>query len=296
MLSEPTPHAVMSSLPIHRHALGLGLRPCFYQALERSSAQVDFFEVLVENYLGISPLPRDNLRRVSERYPIVGHGVSLNLLGSEPLNMDYLSRVKDLVAEFSMPYMTDHLCWSAHGALTHHDLLPVPYARELIPYAAERAAAVQEFLGVPFGIENLSSYVAFTRDEIPEWEFYRAVVEQSGCWHMLDVNNVFVSSKNHRFSAAEYLAAVRWDRVLQVHIAGHQTRPDGLLHDTHDRPVRAEVWELYAEAWRLGGPFPTLLEWDAEIPTLDDAVRELHSARAFHVPRAATSAKGEQVS
>jgi uncharacterized protein len=293
----------MSAPPLDRRALGLGLRPRFYQDLERSSPRVDFFEALVENYLGAASLPRENLRRVAGRYPVVGHGVSLNLLGSDPLDMDYLSRVKDLIAEFHMPHMTDHLCWSAHGALTHHDLLPAPYARELVPYVAERAARVQEFLGVPFGIENLSSYVAFSRDDMTEWEFYRAVIEQSGCWHMLDVNNIFVSSKNHRFSASEYLAAVRWDRVLQVHIAGHQTRPDGILHDTHDRPVRAEVWQLYAEAWRLGGPFPTLLEWDADIPALEGAVEELLTAREFQTMAANTlpnsaspseAAKGEQ--
>lgn len=271
----------MSKPSINRRALGLGLRPRFYRELERAAAPVDFFEVLVENYLGSSPLPRDNLRRVAARYPLVGHGVSSNLLGADPLNMDYLLQVKDLIAEFSMPFMTDHLCWSAHGSSTHHDLLPAPYARELVPYVAERAALVQEILGVPFGIENLSSYVAFTRDDMPEWEFYRAVIEHSGCWHLLDVNNVFVSSRNHGFSAEEYLSAMRWDRVLQVHIAGHQTRPDGILQDTHDRPVRAEVWELYAKAWRLGGPFPTLLEWDADIPCLADAVKELLVAREF---------------
>lgn len=282
----------MSTRSLDRKSLGLGLRPRFYPELDACTAPVHFFEVLVENYLGASPLPKANLRRVAARYPIVGHGVSLNLLGSDPLNWEYLHQVKDLVAEFSMPFMSDHLCWSAHGALTHHDLLPAPYVRELIPYVAERAATVQEFLGIPFGIENLSSYVSFTRDDMLEWEFYRAVVEQSGCWHMLDINNVFVSSRNHGFDASEYIAAVRWDRVLQVHIAGHQVRPDGILHDTHDRPVRAEVWDLYAEAWRTGGPFPTLLEWDAEIPALDDAVKELLTAREFQTPN---SGEGQSI-
>lgn len=265
--------------PLAKTALGLGLRPNFYRDLECSSPAVDFFEVIVENYLGNSTLPRANLHRVAQRYPIVGHGVSLNLLGTDPLDFDYLKRVKDFIDEFHLPYMTDHLCWSAHEAVTHHDLLPAPYARELIPYVAERAARVQDFLGVPFGIENLSSYVTFARDDMPEWEFYRAVIVQSGCWYMLDVNNMYVSSVNHHFDAQQYLASVHWERVLQVHLAGHQTRPDGILHDTHDQPVCSEVWKLYADAWRLGGPFPTLLEWDANIPALAVAVSELTLAR-----------------
>ena len=284
---------------MRRDALGLGLRPQFYRdllepalrqpgqrqlALGQPKLGVDFFEVILENYLGKATLPRENLHRVAAAFPIVGHGVSLNLLGSDPIDLDYLSQVKDLVAEFKLPYVTDHLCWTAHRGVTHHDLLPVPYARELIPYAAERARQVQEYLGVPFGIENLSSYIRYARDELPEWEFYRRVVEESGCWYMLDINNVYVSSVNHGFSAAEYLHSVLWDRVLQVHVAGHQARPDGIRHDTHDQPVCDAVWQLYCAAWDHGGPFPTLLEWDANVPPLAVAAMELQKARAYREP------------
>lgn len=269
---------------LSRQALGLGLRPSFYRELERSEPPVDFFEVLLENYLVDSPLPRANLRRVAARYPLVGHGVSLNLLGADALDWRYLGRVKALVEEFELPYVTDHLCWSSHASLNHYDLLPVPYARELVPYAVERAAKVQQYLGVPLGIENVSSYVAFERDELPEWEFYSEVVLQSDCWHLLDVNNVYVSSVNHGFDAVEYLRHVAWDRVLHVHVAGHEVRADGVLHDTHDRAVRPEVWQLYAEAWRIGGPFPTLLEWDADIPPLALASSELQAARRHQPP------------
>lgn len=279
---------IVRQTPFPRDALGLGLRPNFYRELAGAPRSIQFFEVLVENYLGTSPLPRQNLERVAERYPLVGHGVASNLLGTDALDFDYLNRVKDLVQEFSLSYMTDHLCWSAHDAVTHHDLLPSPHARELVPYVAERAARIQEFLGVPFGIENLSSYVAFTRDNVSEWEFFREVIDASGCWHMLDVNNVYVSSVNHGFDPKLYLASIRWDRVLQVHVAGHQTRPDGILHDTHDRPVSDPVWALYAHAWRLGGPFPTLLEWDADVPPLEVAARELELARS-HQRMAPTS-------
>jgi uncharacterized protein len=275
-------------LPLSRFALGLGLRPQFYRELNEGAPGVDFFEVILENYLGSSTLPREHLHVVSQRTPIVGHGVSLNLLGTDPLDWDYLHQVKDLVQEFNLPYVTDHLCWTAHRGVTHHDLLPAPYARELVRYAAGRAGEVQDFLGVPFGIENLSSYLRYTRDEMPEWEFYRQVVETAACWYMLDINNIYVSSVNHGFSPTEYLASVRWDRVLQVHLAGHQVRPDGLLHDTHDQPVCDAVWRLYEHAWQLGGPFPTLLEWDANIPPLALAVTELRKARRFQASRGAS--------
>lgn len=264
---------------LSREALGLDLRPPHYEAIERLRPELGFLEIIAENYLGPSPLPRERLRRIAERYPIVAHGVSLNLLGEAPLDRDFLSRLRDLIQELRIPYFTDHLCWTAFEGVTHHDLLPAPCDPELIPYAAGRAFEVQEALGVPFGIENLSSYVAWERDAMPEWEFYRRVVEESGCSSMLDLNNVFVSSVNHGFDPREYLDSVPWRRVLQVHLAGHQTLPSGLRHDTHDRPVCDEVWSLYEEAWRRGGPCPTLLEWDAEIPPLPVALAELDKAR-----------------
>lgn len=267
------------STGIPRDALGIGLRLAHHEALRRRQAPIGFLEVIAENHLAEAGLPRARLASLLPRYPLVGHGVSLNLLGAEPLDLTHLARVKELVQAFHMPYFTDHLCWSCSGGHRHHDLLPAPYDRELIPYAAARAAFVQDFLGVPFGIENLSSYVGWKRDEMPQWEFYRRVVAESGTWYMLDVNNIWVSSVNHGFDPGAYLRSIRWDRVLQVHIAGHLVRPDGLRHDTHDRRVSAEVWTLYRDAWRLGGPFPTVLEWDDQIPTLDEILAEVALAR-----------------
>lgn len=265
-------------MSVSRTALGLGLRPNFTRALASAPNAVGFLEILVENCLGAASLPREQLRSLQGQIPLVGHGVALNLLGSDPLDLDYLSRVRDLIQEFELGFFSDHLCWTAHGGVSHHDLLPAPNCKDLVSYAAERAQQVQEYLGVPFGIENVSSYVKFTRDDLSEWEFYRRVVDQSSTWYMLDVNNVFVNSVNHGFDAREYLQSVNWQRVLQVHIAGHEVRPDGLRHDTHDRPLCDEVWNLYEYAWRLGGPFPTLLEWDAHIPPLPVALAELRRA------------------
>lgn len=267
-------------MPIPRDALGIGLRRPHVDALLATRAAVDFLEIIVENYLIPTELPRARLDRLAPMYPLVAHGVALNLMGAAPLDMGHLAQVRALVQSYQMPYFTDHLCWSASGGHRHHDLLPAPYDPALIPYVAARARAVQDYLGVPFGIENLSSYITWARDQLPEWEFYRQVVERSGCWYMLDINNIYVSSVNHGFDPHAYIASVRWDRVLQVHLAGHLVRPDGLRHDTHDRPICPEVWALYRDAWAMGGPFPTLIEWDDQIPPLSELLHELARAQA----------------
>lgn len=260
-------------------AVGVGLRPQHYAEVAEHGARVDFFEIISENYIGVAELPRRHLRMIRERHPVVAHGVSLNLLGAEPLDQEYLRRVKQLIEEFEIPYASDHLCWTASERVHHHDLLPCPYDPALIDYAAERAARVQDLLEVPFGIENLSSYVTWARDSMPEYEFYRRVVERSGCYYMLDINNIYVSAHNHGFDPHTYLESIDWSRVLQVHLAGHSMLDNGLAHDTHDREVSDEVWALYRRAWQAGGPFPTLLEWDHQIPPIATMVGQLDRAR-----------------
>lgn len=263
---------------IPRNALGLGLRPIHYAALREGNPKVDFFEVISENYLGVSDLPRLHLDEIAAKHPLVAHGVSLNLLGSDPLNGDYLGRLQAFIEKHAIPFATDHLCWSASEGISHHDLLPVPCSREIVDWAVHRIRLVKRALGVPFGVENVSTYLRHKRDDMPEWEFLAQIVEKADCGILLDINNVYVSSINQRFDPRAYLAAIPWDRVLYVHVAGHQVRPDGLRHDTHDRRVDDAVWALYAEAWRCGGPFPTVLEWDDHIPPLDQAIGELERA------------------
>ena len=266
-----------SSLP--RDALGLGLRIPHYEHLFAHWPRVDYFEIISENFLGDALSPRRNLERVVSRYPVVLHGVSLNLLGEAPLDEAYLDSVCRLADEVDAAFVTDHLCWTGAHGMSHHDLLPVPYVPELVEFAAERAAAVQRRLGRPFGLENLSTYVEFERSTLSEWEFYTSVVRESGCSYMLDVNNVYVSSQNHGFDPEEYLRAIDYDRVLQVHLAGHTREPDGTIVDTHDKPVSDAVWDLYAKAWKIGGPFPTLIEWDDHIPPMPEVMAELERAR-----------------
>jgi uncharacterized protein (UPF0276 family) len=262
-----------------RDALGLGLRPPHYPYLFERWPAVGYFELISENFLGPSYFPRRRLEQLRGRYPLVLHGVGLNLLGHAPLDPRYLDQLCRLADAVDAPFVTDHLCWTGAHGLSHHDLLPAPYTADLAALAAERAAHVQRQLGRPFGLENLSSYVEFRSSTMTEWQFYTAVVHASGCWFMLDINNVYVSSQNHGFSPETYLDAIDFSRVLQVHLAGHSREPDGTLVDTHDAPVTRAVWELYARAWRQGGPFPTLLEWDDRIPPMETVIAELDKAR-----------------
>lgn len=256
-------------------ALGLGLRLPHQQAIVETAPRVDYFEIISENFLGAAPIPRERLAAIRARYPVVLHGVGLNLLGSAPLDDAYLDSLARLADELDAPFVTDHLCWTGAHGRSHHDLLPTPYVPELVEFAAERAHAVQKRLGRPFGLENLSSYVAFAESTMSEAAFHASVVREARCWSLLDVNNIWVSSVNHGFDADAYLAHVDFSRVLHAHLAGHTRQADGTLVDTHDRAVTADVWSLYRRAWKLGGPFPTMIEWDASIPPLADVLAEL---------------------
>jgi uncharacterized protein len=269
-----------STLGIARSALGVGLRAPHFAYIVEHWPQIDFFEIISENFLDPETSNSQYLAQIAARYPIAMHGVTLNLLGHEPLDEHYLDSLCRLADRIDAPYITDHLCWTGSHGITYHDLLPVPYTEELVEVAAERAAYVQRRLGRPFGLENLSSAVELTDSTMTEWEFYARVVRTAGCWHMLDINNVYVSSVNHRFDPHAYLAHIDLDRVVQVHVAGHSPETNGIILDTHDRPVRDEVWQLYAATWKRGGPFPTLVEWDAEIPELPVVLAEADRARS----------------
>lgn len=241
--------------------------------------EVGFFEIISENFIDAPVAAARHLEQIRARYPVVLHGVSLNLLGHAPLDDAYLEQVCRLADAVDAPFVTDHLCWTGSHGISHHDLLPTPYTMDLVDLAAERASEVQRRLGRPFGLENLSSYVEFRESTMTEWEFYTRVVEQADCSFMLDLNNIYVSSINHGFDPDAYVGAIDFTRVLQTHLAGHTRQPDGLIVDTHDRPICDDVWKLYAKAWTLGGPFPTLIEWDASIPPMPEVLAEVSKAK-----------------
>ncbi|MBS0375680.1 MAG: DUF692 domain-containing protein [Proteobacteria bacterium] len=257
---------------------GLGLRPPHYAAILAEAPAVDWFEVITENYLVGGGRPLHFLDAIRERYPVVMHGVSLSIGALEPLDLDYLEGVRGLARRCEPAWISDHLCWTGTDGTNLHDLLPLPYTEEALGHLVPRIAQVQDFLGRPLVLENVSSYVSYASSAMTEWEFLTALARRSGCRLLLDVNNVYVSSRNHGFDARDFLDGVPVESVQQFHLAGHLDLGSHVI-DTHDAPVRAEVWDLYAHALRRFGPVSTLLERDDHIPPLAELVAELELAR-----------------
>lgn len=258
---------------------GVGLRPCHYNhILEKWPNQVDWFEIISENYMVDGGRPLHNLDRIRERYPMVMHGVSMSIGSTDPLDMDYLTRLKQLAERVKPAWISDHLCWSSTGKHSVHDLLPLPYTQETIDHVVDRVKRVQDFLGRQILLENVSSYMEFSQSTMPEWEFVTAIVEGADCMTLLDVNNIYVSSFNHKFDPMTYINYVPQNRVGQFHLAGHSDYGTYLL-DTHDHHVKEKVWELYLEALKRFGPISTLIEWDDHIPAFEDLMQEVARAK-----------------
>ena len=260
--------------------LGLGLRSKHFNHILEHEPAVDWFEVISENFMDSGGRPRQVLRRIAERYPVVMHGVSLSIGSTDPLDAAYLRKLKNLADEIKPLWISDHLCWTGVGGLNTHDLLPVPLTEESLAHVCRRVKQVQDFLGRPFVFENPSTYLTFTHSTINEWDFLRYMTEETGCLLLLDVNNVYVSAFNNDFDPAHYIRQLPHDRVVQMHLAGHQHCGDYII-DTHDRRVTEDVWELFALAWQLTGGAATLLEWDANLPDFEDYRAELLKAEDY---------------
>jgi uncharacterized protein len=259
--------------------IGIGLRPVHLPDIFATWPAIDWFEIISENFLGDGP-PLRNLEQILERYPVVMHGVSLAIGSPAPLDWDYLKQLKGLVRKTKSPWVSDHLCWGRLPEARFHDLLPLPRRPEVIAYVAERARIIQDFLEVPFALENLSTYADFTNDLMPEWEFYTSVIEKADIGMMLDVNNIYVSSRNQGFDPKEYFSNLPLDRVVQIHLAGHHDMGAYIL-DTHDQPVCDEVWNIYAEVYPKTKGVSTLLEWDDHYISFEDTWKEAMKAKAF---------------
>ena len=257
---------------------GLGLRPEHYLEVLESRPAVDWFEIISENYLVDGGKPLHYLDRIREHYPMVMHGVSLSIGGSDPLDAEYLAGLKRLAGRVEPAWISDHLCWTGIGGRNLHDLLPLPYTEEAVAHVAERVTRVQDCLGRQILLENVSSYVTYTDSRVSEWEFLSAVAERADCWILLDVNNVYVSAHNHGFDPLAYLDGVPSERVRQIHLAGH-SHNGSLIIDTHDHPVPNPVWDLYVEAIARLGPVSTMIERDDDIPPLQVLLEELAQAR-----------------
>lgn len=257
---------------------GLGLRPVHYQDFLTRTVPVDFVEVISENFMVEGGRPLHMLDQMRERHPVILHGVSMSIGNPDGLDRDYLARLRRLADRVDPLWVSDHLCWTGTGGFNSHDLLPLPYSEESLTAVCANVAQAQDALGRPLLIENPSSYVTFRASEMSEWDFLAELSRRSGCELLLDVNNIFVSASNHGFDARTYLDAVPFERVRQIHLAGH-SQGKTMLIDTHDHPVPDPVWALYDEACRRAGPVATMIERDDDIPPLDDLLAELDIAR-----------------
>jgi len=257
---------------------GLGLRTAHYEEILAGRCDVDWFELLSENYLVAGGKPLHYLDRIRADYPVVMHGVSLSIGSTDPLDFDYLAALKALAERVSPQWISDHLCWTGVGGKNTHDLLPMPYTEAAVRHVASRVEAVQEFLGRRILLENVSSYVSYRESELAEWEFLAEIARRGDCLLLLDVNNIYVSAFNHGFDPEQYLAGVPAERVQQIHLAGHNHCGDHII-DTHDADVIDPVWDLYAKAIQRLGRVSTMIERDDRIPPLADLVTELDRAR-----------------
>ena len=257
---------------------GLGLRREHYQTVLDSKPDIDWFEILSENYMVAGGKPLDFATRIREHYPMVMHGVAMSIGSASALNMDYLKQLKNLAQRIQPSWISDHLCWTGVNGRNTHDLLPLPYTEEAISHVVSRVNQVQDYLGREILLENVSSYVSFKQSDMPEWEFLSQVSQQSGCYLLLDINNIYVSSFNHEFNPLTYLNHIPVDKVKQFHLAGH-TNCDTHIIDTHDEPVIDEVWSLYQQAVKRFGKVSTMIERDDNIPPLQTLIDELDLAK-----------------
>ena len=259
---------------------GLGLRKEHHGEILAHEQPLDFVEIISENFMACGGRPLRTLDALRERHPIAMHGVSLSLGSAHGLNPEYLTELKALARRIDPLWVSDHLCWTGTPGFNSHDLLPLPYTEEALDICAANIAHAQNVLERPLLIENPSSYISFADNQFSEWQFLAALTERTGCYLLLDVNNIYVSSVNHGFDPHNFIGGIPADRVRQMHLAGHSQGPDGMLIDTHDAPVCTEVWELYKCAVQRFGPCATMIERDDAIPPLGTLLAELDQARA----------------
>jgi len=259
--------------------IGVGFRIPHYPHVLGTRPKMDWFEVISENFMVRGGRPLENLEKLLASYRVVNHGVSMSIGAAAPLDLEYLARLKALLGRIKPPWCSDHLCWGQTSTVVLHDLLPLPQTKAVVDHVVERVKRVQGILEVPFALENVSSYLTYKESTMTEWELLGEIAERADCGLLFDVNNVYVSSRNHGFDPKLYVDAVPVDRIVQIHLAGHTDKGKYVL-DTHSDHVRAEVWELYRHTIARCGAVSTLIEWDEDIPEWEVLVAEAEQARA----------------
>lgn len=266
-------------------SLGLGLRSSHYSYILDYLPKVDWFEAISENYFDLNSasgkldktIPLTNLLNIREHYPIALHGVSLSIGSIDPVNQLYLQKLKSLIEVVDPLWVSDHICWTGANQENLHDLLPLPYTSETITHISNKILQVQDFLKRPMVFENVSAYLSFKHSEMSEWDFIREIVKKTDCEILLDVNNIFVSSKNQNFDPINFIKTIPKNAIREMHLAGHSSN-GSMLIDTHDGPICLEVLALYKQALDIVGNVPTLIEWDDKIPdfsVLEDEMRKV---------------------
>ncbi len=277
------PTTIRGDHPIPARA-GIGLRFQHHQAVLEYPPDVAFMEVHTENYMG-GGTPIRCLEAVRRNYPVSLHGVGLSLGSAEGLNPVHLERVRQVAERIEPALMSEHIAWSVSGGAYLADLLPLPMTEEALDVVCRHVDQMQSTLRRKILVENPSTYMQFVHSTIPEWEFMAAVAARTGCGILCDINNIFVSAKNHDWDGSAYVTALPTEAIGEIHLAGHSVRqlPDGgsLRIDDHASCVSDEVWSVYAQALRRFGPIPTLIEWDNNVPPLDTLVAQAHHADAL---------------
>lgn len=260
--------------------LGVGLRTVHFNHILEHWPEVDWFEIMSENFMDTKGRPLYILDQVAERYPIVMHGVSMSIGSTDPIDFEYLTKLKALAKRVNAVWLGDHVCWTGVAGLNGHDLYPLPYNEESLAYLVDRLRIVQDFMERPLILENPSTYLTFADSTLAEEEFLARMAEDADCGLLLDVNNVYVTCRNHGLDPYAYLAAIPYDRVVQIHLAGHSDKGTHCI-DTHDSHVIDIVWEFYADVQQRAGNRSTLLEWDAHIPSFEEVHAEVMKAAKF---------------
>lgn len=277
------PATVSGDRPIPAKA-GIGLRFQHHQAVLESAPDVAFMEVHTENYMG-GGAPIRYLDAVRRDFPVSLHGIGLSLGSAEALDPVHLDRIRQVAERIEPALMSEHIAWSVSGGTYLADLLPLPMTDEALAVVCRHVDEMQSTLRRKILVENPSTYMQFRHSTIPEWEFMAAVAAHTGCGILCDINNIYVSAKNHGWDPLAYVAALPPAAIGEIHLAGHSVREladGGLLRiDDHGSSVIGEVWSLYEEALRRFGPIPTLIEWDTNVPPLDVLVEEARHADAL---------------
>ena len=268
----------MTALPA---APGLGFKPEHFPAIRETRPALGFFEIHAENYMGAGGPPHRQLTALRQDYAISLHGVGLSIGGPGRLDADHLARLRALIDRYQPESFSEHLAWSSHGAEYLNDLLPLPYTPETLNIVCDHIDEVQDRLGRRMLLENPATYVLFEQSTLTETDFLTQIARRTGCGLLLDINNVFVSTTNHRTDARAYLADFPLDKVGEIHLGGHAAEelPSGpLLIDDHGSPVADPVWVLYAETVARAGALPTLIEWDNDVPPFAELLAEARRA------------------